>query len=741
MDKKVKFRVVLLLVLALLVTFNVNANAAENWLGYGGNLTNSQFSTSNTKTTNLAKTKTLYQGSGLGFSMPGDPVIYEGYIYFADNKGYLYKYDEAGTLIKKSNTAIASGVGYFNKITIGNNKLFAVSNKNIYAFDLDFNQLWKSVNVDGQLNSALVYYDNYLYTGVVTTPSPGDQAASGYFLAIDTNGSLNSDNLMPFAWTYPQGGHDFDTTKGNGHGYYYMDPVVINNAIIFVGDDGNIVSHDLKTTKVNDSYQIGGINPKVRSTIVYDDNYLYVATQNAHSLVKLKVNAAATFDKSDLKSTDKNYQTSGGIAVTDKYIYTMAGGQSATLRGLSIFDKNLNLVYQDTKHQYDSQSVPLVVKNDKQTLVYFITYQTGDLIIVKENTNTAIPTITRTNLKNVLGESIPFNMGGVLPLNDGSLLVTSMCGSTQDGIFIIGGSDTLLGTPSAGLNTLYQDLLKVNPDVINDESTIAGIVTRYNALSANDKTLLDDMLGSSKIKSFSNVLKLTTKSGDTTYYFKANGAQRLLTKAYKTNTSVNQTTTYAYNKAKCNVSGIYNCVITSEISKNTKVKNVIAKKEVTKYNSNAQKTLYSLQNRNGKGQYVTAYYNTISYYTNKKVNTNAVTKRYAGNNVKYNYYEVKYYSNGKVSSKKNINYYNNGKYKNYKLDTYYNTGYHKTYTYNTYNNKGQFVQRLDYAYNKKGQLKSNGYGKATKMVRDYKNGKLTKTLKYKYNAKGKAVKY
>ncbi|MEG0283890.1 MAG: hypothetical protein RR543_04115 [Erysipelotrichales bacterium] len=108
--------------------------------------------------------------------------------------------------------------------------------------------------------------------------------------------------------------------------------------------------------------------------------------------------------------------------------------------------------------------------------------------------------------------------------------------------------------------------------------------------------------------------------------------------------------------------------------------------------------------------------NIYDYYANKKVQRLT------------NY---SYYGNDKISGKKIYNYHSNGKAKNNTFIYYRTNGKRTSYTYRTFAN-GKLRTKTVYKYNSRGQLKTNKYGKATKFVGKYKNGKRTYAKTYTY---------
>ena len=127
------------------------------------------------------------------------------------------------------------------------------------------------------------------------------------------------------------------------------------------------------------------------------------------------------------------------------------------------------------------------------------------------------------------------------------------------------------------------------------------------------------------------------------------------------------------------------------------------------------------------------------YFTNGKVKE---YRKYTRNNMnKITQADIRlYYSNGKVKDKL-LSYRNSsGKKTKETRNLYLNNGTNKVYRILFYKN-GKETKMVEYLYNKKGQLKSNKNGNAYKLQYTIKSNLVTKTIKAKYNNKGKLGKY
>lgn len=131
---------------------------------------------------------------------------------------------------------------------------------------------------------------------------------------------------------------------------------------------------------------------------------------------------------------------------------------------------------------------------------------------------------------------------------------------------------------------------------------------------------------------------------------------------------------------------------------------------------------------NGRVSDTSSYENSLIY--------NGAAKTVLTNRTKYAYHK-----NGRVKQK-NV-YLKSTKYNQLtkrQFTTYFSNGKRQRLINDYYNTNGTIKNRAVYNYNRTGQLKSNRYGNATRINRAYKNKKVIKTVKYKYDARGKMKK-
>jgi uncharacterized repeat protein (TIGR02543 family) len=181
------------------------------------------------------------------------------------NKLRLVALDRKGKLVKEAaitgQGGADAGMPMSASIGYGAGKLYVpLTDGTICAYDASTLKLkWRSAQITGDgatVISSIIYKDGYLYSGAST-----GAADKGCFFAIDAaNGKV--------AWKY--------AAASGKTGYYNAGAAFTDKAVFFAGEDGVLVSHALKSSKVFDTYNLGG---PVRCETVTDGSALYVTTK------------------------------------------------------------------------------------------------------------------------------------------------------------------------------------------------------------------------------------------------------------------------------------------------------------------------------------------------------------------------------------------------------------------------------------------------------------------------------
>jgi uncharacterized repeat protein (TIGR02543 family) len=205
------------------------------------------------------------------------------------NKLRLVALDKKGKLVKETTITGSGGadVGMPMSANIGygGGKIYVpLTDGTICAYDASTLKLkWRSAQIaDGGATviSSIIYNDGYIYSGAST-----GSADKGCFFAIDaSNGKLS--------WKY--------AAKSGNTGYYNAGAAFADKAVFFAGEDGVLVSHALKSSKVFDTYNLGG---PVRCETVINGATLYVTTKAGKLYKAPLAENGRNFDDKKIKST------------------------------------------------------------------------------------------------------------------------------------------------------------------------------------------------------------------------------------------------------------------------------------------------------------------------------------------------------------------------------------------------------------------------------------------------------
>lgn len=298
-----------------------------------------------------------------------DDSLYTVYGNMMSGSCYLQKRSVSDGSVQKQ-TQLIENIGFFPFITYGDGKLFvSVDDGRIEAFDANtLAPLWVSQTLydvigddaDGQQSLAPIIYNNgYVYTG-----STYGNASTGmyYCLSADCNevapsdldewkDEITSDGLKVnrFQWTYVP-----DTGK---KGFYWGGGAVTGNAIVFGGDNGELVSHSLTKDTVFDKIDLNSSgyskdddSSAIRSTAFYDKatGRVLVSSKEDCTISSLAVKPDGTFNHASLiqkQITNAGNITSSPIVYNGR-LYIGSGGMGAGSE-FSVLDANtLDIIYQ-----------------------------------------------------------------------------------------------------------------------------------------------------------------------------------------------------------------------------------------------------------------------------------------------------------------------------------------------------------------------------------------------------------
>lgn len=179
--------------------------------------------------------------------------------------------------------------------------------------------LWISKKISGQMVTPITYHNGYLYTGTWNS-----EVATGTYFALsvtDQNTSSTNETQNPI-WTVTHAG-----------GFYWAGAYATDKYVVFGSDDGTGESNSsagailysvdpLTGRKIS---TLTGIIGDIRSTIAYDNGYVYFTTKGGY-FYKAKVSENG--ELSDLASFKMAYMSTGTPIVYNGVAFVTCGGES-----------------------------------------------------------------------------------------------------------------------------------------------------------------------------------------------------------------------------------------------------------------------------------------------------------------------------------------------------------------------------------------------------------------------------
>lgn len=326
----------------------ISRNLTAEWpSGRGNAFNNGLISVQTARSAGEASLKWKYRTTA-SYS-PSDMLIVNNHIYMAGNDK-LTMLDKNGTVQKQA--TLSHALGYVAKPTYGDGVIFVpIDNGQIEAFSADgLKSLWVSdASAGKQTNSALTYADGYLYTAI--TNADWSSTTDGEFLCLDAGTGKR-------VWSYTP----------SSQGYYWSGAVVVGNAVIVGGDDGELTCLNAKNGAV-----LGKINAGagIRSTIVYDkasDSVFFTTVDGM--LHKVKVQSDGKLG-TDSRAAFSAYSTGMPVIVDGK---AFVGGSNADYSGnFSVIDVKSMKVLESVSAPAEVKGAPLVTSGYNGRLYAYAT--------------------------------------------------------------------------------------------------------------------------------------------------------------------------------------------------------------------------------------------------------------------------------------------------------------------------------------------------------------------------------
>lgn len=281
----------------------------NDWVNFRNSDTNNgvvNWETPENSSTALEKWSQKLGGSWEASVTP--PLILGGQLYVASGK-YIYRLDRNTGEIQATSDPLSGSMVYaMIPLTYAEGMLFAqIGGGKIQAISATtLKSLWISESIGGQTISPVTYKDGYIYTGTWDN----ETTAGTYFcLSVTDEDPTRGDEVKYCTWKYNHKG-----------GFYWAGAYASKDYLVFGSDDG--AENDYTNTAILYSVnthtgllidQKTGLNGDIRSTIVYQNGYVYFTTKGGY-LYRIAMNQNGTFGQTDSISL-------GGMATASPVIY------------------------------------------------------------------------------------------------------------------------------------------------------------------------------------------------------------------------------------------------------------------------------------------------------------------------------------------------------------------------------------------------------------------------------------
>ena len=278
----------------------------QEWYNFRNNQENNGVTDRPTPTNSLEASQKWAVKYGDGWqASQTPPLILDNYLYIACGSQVLKINKETGAKEAESDT-MAGSVGYsMNPILYADGKLFVqISNGQIQALDFaTLKCVWVTEAVGGQTVSP-ISYEKIDGTGYIYTGTWNAENKDGTFFCATTDDENVTDGIKKTTWKFIPSGSTKDTDAsitydedlnatldqdGNTakRGFYWAGAYTNENYIAVGTDDGSpygkytdtaaLYTLNPKTGEIID--KISGITGDIRTTVVYENGYLYFATK------------------------------------------------------------------------------------------------------------------------------------------------------------------------------------------------------------------------------------------------------------------------------------------------------------------------------------------------------------------------------------------------------------------------------------------------------------------------------
>ncbi|MCH5266228.1 MAG: PQQ-binding-like beta-propeller repeat protein [Lachnospiraceae bacterium] len=207
--------------------------------------------------------------SGSATSYNSSPVL-TGQALYVVNTNQLYELDLQGNITRQL-TLSAPMNSVCHTLIEGDFLYVPLTGGFIQCIRIStMTSVWQSEVFGGQSLSTLYYHEGCLYAGTTNMVNASD--TTGIFYCLDASDGST-------LWTY-------EDTEHPG-GYYWSGAVSYGDALYFAGDNGILISHNLRTDEVYDTRPLSD-TAKIRAGLTYDaDNDALYTVANDGTLYKI----------------------------------------------------------------------------------------------------------------------------------------------------------------------------------------------------------------------------------------------------------------------------------------------------------------------------------------------------------------------------------------------------------------------------------------------------------------------
>ena len=273
------------------------------------------------------------------------PLIINGYLYVQSGRKVL-KIDPANGSVQAEGAIVGSSQFTTNPLGYGEGMIFAAIDGDdgkgcIQALNAETLQsLWISEKVSGQMISPITYHNGYIYTGTWNSET---ETGTYFALPVTDQNTSSTNETQDILWTV--------THKG---GFYWAGAYATDKYVVFGSDDGSgetsssasAVLYSVAPLTGRTISTLHGINGDIRSTIAYDNGYVYFTTKGGYFY---KAAVASDGTLSNLSSFKMANMATGTPIVYDGVAFVTCSGADQFNSAGTVYAVNVATMEEITK--------------------------------------------------------------------------------------------------------------------------------------------------------------------------------------------------------------------------------------------------------------------------------------------------------------------------------------------------------------------------------------------------------